>query len=72
MTQSGDACACVRGGLTSLRRDAQQVCLIFHTTAATRSSDRKQLERKRVNVNVDSPPNVGTRGGQTTKREEAS
>lgn len=42
-------------GLTSLRRDAQQVCLIFHTTAATRSSDRKQLERKRVNVNVDSP-----------------
>lgn len=42
-------------GLTSLRRDAQQVCLIFHTTAATRSSDRKQLEHKRVNVSVDSP-----------------
>lgn len=35
--------------LTSLRREAQQVCLIFHTTAATRSSDRKQLEWKRGN-----------------------
>lgn len=32
--------------LTSLRRDAQQLCLIFQTTAATRSNDRKQLERK--------------------------
>lgn len=53
VTQFYDACACV--WLTSLRRDAQQVCLIFHTTAATRSSDRKQLERKRVNVNADSP-----------------
>lgn len=31
--------------LTSLRRDAQQLCLIFQTTAATRSNDRKQLER---------------------------
>ncbi len=33
-------------GLTSLRREAQQVCLIFQTTAATRSSDRKQLKWK--------------------------
>lgn len=32
--------------LTSLRREAQQVCLIFHTTAATSSNDRKQLEQK--------------------------
>lgn len=30
---------------TSLRRDAQQVCLIFQTTAATSNSDRKQLDR---------------------------
>lgn len=29
---------------TSLRREAQQVCLIFQTTAATRSSDKKQLQ----------------------------
>lgn len=35
--------------LTSLRREAQQVCLIFHTTAATRSNDRKQLEQKKGN-----------------------
>lgn len=30
---------------TSLRREAQQVCLIFQTTAATSNRDRKQLER---------------------------
>lgn len=30
---------------TSLRREAQQVCLIFQTTAATSNNDRKQLER---------------------------
>lgn len=30
---------------TSLRREAQQVCLIFQTTAATSNSDRKQLDR---------------------------
>lgn len=30
-------------GLTSRRRDAQQLCLIFQTTAATRRRDRKQL-----------------------------
>lgn len=29
---------------TSLRREAQQVCLIFHTTAATNSNDKKQLK----------------------------
>lgn len=35
----------VRRGLrlTSRRRDAQQLCLIFQTTAATRSRDKKQL-----------------------------
>lgn len=37
--------------LTSLRREAQQVCLIFHTTAATSSSDRKQLGEPRGNEN---------------------
>lgn len=31
---------------TSLRREAQQVCLIFQTTAATSNSDRKQLGRR--------------------------
>lgn len=31
---------------TSLRREAQHVCLIFHTTAATNSKDKKQLENK--------------------------
>lgn len=30
-------------GPTSRRRDAQQLCLIFQTTAATSSSERKQL-----------------------------
>lgn len=35
--------------LTSLRREAQQVCLIFHTTAATSSNDRKQLEQRTGN-----------------------
>lgn len=29
----------------SLRREAQQVCLIFQTTAATSSRDRKQLKK---------------------------
>lgn len=29
---------------TSLRREAQQVCLIFQTTAATSSKDKKQLQ----------------------------
>lgn len=33
---------------TSRRRDAQQLCLIFQTTAATRSSDRKQLWREQA------------------------
>lgn len=33
--------------LTSRRLDAQQLCLIFHTTAATRRRDRKQLRRDR-------------------------
>lgn len=33
-------------GLTSLRLDAQQLCLIFQTTAATRSRERKQLQGK--------------------------
>lgn len=37
-----------QNGLTSLRREAQQVCFIFHTTAATRSSDRKQLKEKKM------------------------
>lgn len=32
--------------VTSLRREAQQVCLIFQTTAATSSKDKKQLENK--------------------------
>ena len=31
---------------TSLRRDAQHVCLIFQTTAATNNNDKKQLENK--------------------------
>lgn len=31
---------------TSLRREAQHVCLIFHTTAATNNKDKKQLENK--------------------------
>lgn len=29
---------------TSLRLEAQQVCLIFHTTAATNNNERKQLK----------------------------
>jgi hypothetical protein len=33
---------------TSLRREAQQVCLIFHTTAATSNKDKKQLENNKA------------------------
>lgn len=42
-------------GPTSLRREAQQVCLIFQTTAATSNRDRKQLQRgegHRINQSV--------------------
>lgn len=39
------------GTATSLRREAQQVCLIFQTTAATSSKDKKQLENK-AQINV--------------------
>lgn len=31
---------------TSLLREAQHVCLIFQTTAATNNKDKKQLEDK--------------------------
>lgn len=45
--QTGASAALLcRRRLTSLRREAQQVCLTFHTTAATSSSDRKQLVRQ--------------------------
>lgn len=45
-------------GLTSLRREAQQVCLIFHTTAATRRSERKQLEWERDNNIIKHNDNI--------------
>lgn len=41
----GRLAICWRSLISCSRRlEAQQVCLIFHTTAATRSSDRKQLK----------------------------
>lgn len=43
---NGRLAICCRSRIScSLRRDAQQVCLIFQTTAATRSSDKKQLKK---------------------------
>lgn len=38
---------------TSLRREAQQVCLIFQTTAATNNSDKKQLQLQNIKNNLE-------------------
>lgn len=39
------AICCRSRSSCSLRREAQQVCLIFQTTAATSSKDKKQLKK---------------------------
>jgi len=47
-----------RNSLTSRRRDAQQVCLTFQTTAATSSRDRKQLRGGEYKQAIDNESQI--------------